>query len=288
MPPEALRPCKIIELSSGHPPKDREVTAQFDSYGTEEDARRSDRVSTEVVVWPSAPPTTALAVRSGPNMRVSIDAIDLDKRVDPRLSLLAAPDSPRAKAFRVLRHRLLAGTDPHLIAVTSAQRGDGKTTCAANLALALAEESLTRVLLFEANVRQPALARLFGFEPRECLSLQMARLQSPQRTYSVTGIDGTRLSVAAMSPNLAPGARLDRLLLSVALNELRSEFDYIVVDTSAALESADANVVAEAVDGVIMAARVGKSRKRHVERVIAQLGGAPLLGIALLDAREAR
>jgi Mrp family chromosome partitioning ATPase len=170
--------------------------------------------------------------------------------------------------------------------VTSAERGEGKTTCAANLALALAEETLTRVLLFEANVRQPAVARLFGFEPSECLSRQMARLQSPNRGYVIAAIAGTRLCVAAMSPDLPPGSRLDRFLLGVALNELRSDYDYIVVDTSPALESADPSSVTECVDGVIVVARANKSRRKTVRRVIDQLGPVPLLGIALLDSRE--
>ena len=172
------------------------------------------------MVWTQAAPTRA--VRSVPDTRVSMECIELGSKLDPRLTLLAAPESAQAKAFRILRHRLAKRADPRLIAVTSAERGEGKTTCAVNLALALAEETLTRVLLFEANVRQPALARLFGFEPRECLSSQMARLHGPTRGYHIAAVAGTRLCVAAMSPDLAKGARLDRFLLSVALSELRS------------------------------------------------------------------
>jgi receptor protein-tyrosine kinase len=90
-----------------------------------------------------------------------------------------------------------------------------------------------------------------------------------------------------MSPDLPPGTRLDRFILGVALSELRSEFDYIVVDTSPALDSADANAVAENVDGVIVVARAERSRQRRIKRAINQLGTTPLLGITLLDSREA-
>jgi Mrp family chromosome partitioning ATPase len=227
------------------------------------------------------------APRGDSTPRVSMECIVLDDKLDPRLTLLTAPDSPQSKAFRLLRHRLLRQSDPRLIAVTSAERGEGKTTCAVNLALAIAEETLTRVLFFEANVRQPSAARLFGFEPRECLSRQLSRLQGSMRGYSIAAVAGTRLCIAAMSPDLPPGTRLDRFILGVALAELRSEFDYIVVDTSPALESADANAVSECVDGVIMVARADRSRLKRVKRAVKQLGSAPLLGITLLDSREA-
>src|SRR4051812_33115113 len=69
--------------------------------------------------------------------------------VDPdhRLILLRDPDSARAASFRVLRHRLEQRGNPRTIAVTSAEEGEGKTTCAANLAMALGECERARVLL---------------------------------------------------------------------------------------------------------------------------------------------
>ena len=283
--PEPLQPCRMIELTTNPPRIDRNGGARFNDTRVGYEAPDHDRISSEVVVWTPAEP--AAVERSAPDTRVSVECIELGNQLDPRLTLLSNPDSPQAKAFRLLRHKLGKHADPRLIAVTSAERGEGKTTCAVNLALAIAEETLTRVLLFEANVRQPALARLFGFEPRECLSTQMARLHGPTRGYHIAAVAGTRLCIAAMSPDLAPGTRLDRFLVSVALSELRSEYDYIIVDTSPALESADATSVTGCVDGVILVARANKSRKRNVRAAIDQIGQAPLLGIALLDSREA-
>ena len=283
--PEPLQPCRMIELTSDSTMTDRDVHARYDDPRARYEPADRDRISSEVVVWTQAAPVRAAP--PAPDMRVSVECIELGSRLDPRLTLLSAPDSPQAKAFRVLRQKLAKHRDPRVIAVTSAERGEGKTTCAVNLGLALAEETLTRVLLFEANVRQPALARLFGFEPRECLSAQMARLHAPTRGYQIAAVAGTRLCIAAMSPDLAPGTRLDRFLVNVALSELRNEYDYIIVDTSAALESADPGSIAACVDGVIVVTRAGKSRKTKVRAAIEQVGGAPLLGIALLDSREA-
>jgi Mrp family chromosome partitioning ATPase len=289
--PEPLAPYEMVELTTNPAPRSHGKTLRLFTEATYERApssepRRREAQETEVVVW-SPPVESVPAPRGEPAPRVSMECIALADKLDPRLTLLNAPDSAQAKAFRLLRHRLLRQSDPRLIGVTSADRGEGKTTCAVNLALAIAEETLTRVLLFEANVRQPSAARLFGFEPRECLSRQLGRLQGSMRGYSIAAVAGTRLCIAAMAPDLPPGTRLDRFILGVALSELRSEFDYVVVDTSSALESADANAVAESVDGVIIVARAERSRQRRIKRAINQLGTAPLLGIALLDSREA-
>src|SRR5262249_31102421 len=89
---------------------------------------------------------------------------------DPRLVMVRAPDSPAAAAFRVLRHRLIERDGLRTVLVTSPRVGEGKTTCAVNLALALCEAGRARVLLLEANFRRPAIARMLGFRPPVCFS----------------------------------------------------------------------------------------------------------------------
>src|SRR5262249_49402876 len=85
-------------------------------------------------------------------------------RLDPRLVLLTEPDSPRAASFRVLRDRLLDASLPRVVAVSSAAPNDGKTTCAVNLALALAEGPATKVLLVDGNFFDPELGRMFTLD----------------------------------------------------------------------------------------------------------------------------
>ena len=279
--PEPLQPCRMIELTTNPPRIDRNGGSRFNDTRIGYEPPDHDRISSEVVVWTPAVPTAverSEVERPESDTRVSVECIELGSRLDPRLTLLSNPDSPQAKAFRLLRHKLGKHADPRLIAVTSAERGEGKTTCAVNLALAIAEETLTRVLLFEANVRQPALARMFGFEPRECLSSQMARLHGPTRGYRIAAVAGTRLCIAAMSPDLAPGTRLDRFLVSVALSELRSEYDYIVVDFAGARKRRRHQR-----HGMRRGRDPGRARQqvaqKNVRAAIEQIGRAPLLGI---------
>jgi Mrp family chromosome partitioning ATPase len=213
-----------------------------------------------------------------------LEEVELQAELDPRLVLLAAPSSPRARGYRSLQHRLVADSDPRVIAVTSAAPGEGKTTCAANLALALAEQSFSRVLLIDANVRRPGLAALFGFEPEDSF---IARITSDHRTappYLVASVRGTRLHVAALHPNAPDNKRLDRLLLDMAISELRYCYDYIVLDAASVSESADADVVGECADAVVLAARARHTRKRALQRAVEQLKPTAVLGVVLLDA----
>jgi receptor protein-tyrosine kinase len=152
-----------------------------------------------------------------------------------------------------------------------------------NLALAIAEDAMTRVLLLDANLRRPALGPLFKVAPRRTLigtDLWIADVGPP---YPVVSILGTRLLVAPLPSEPLPEWRLDRTALAVALADLRDAFDYIVIDAGSVLESGDVDVVAECSNGAVLAARAGRSRKRDMRRAISQLSPVPVLGTALVD-----
>jgi Mrp family chromosome partitioning ATPase len=192
--------------------------------------------------------------------------------------------SARARSYRLLRHRLLSSGDPRVIAVSSARPKEGKTTCAANLALAIAEDALTSVLLLEANLLRPALGGMLGFEPPPGAVAEMARCGRAAPPYPVAALDGAHIHVAALPGAPVHTARLDRTLFSVALLDLRSAYDYIVVDAASVLESGDTDVVGECSDGVLVVARSAESRKADLRVALRQLQPATVLGIVLLDA----
>jgi Mrp family chromosome partitioning ATPase len=203
--------------------------------------------------------------------------------VDPRLVMLYGHASEQARAYRLLRHRLLSLGNPRIIAVTSAEPGEGKTTCAANLGLALADETLARVLLIDANLRRPSLAQAFGFEPSDSFIERLVTQRDVTPPYLVAAVRGTRLHVAALPQQRPRDGHIDRLLLTAALHDLRGEYDYIVIDAAAVLESADADVAGECADGVVLSARARVSRRSAVEAAIHQLSPTRVFGTVLLD-----
>lgn len=215
---------------------------------------------------------------------VALEHVALPDRLDPRLVILGEPGSERARSYRLLRHRLFSNADPRIVAVTSARPGEGKTTCALNLALAMAEDTMTRVLLLDANLRRPGLGRAFRFSPSESIVANITRSTDVGPPYPVVSISGTRLHVAALPDVPLEDVRLDRTLFAVALVDLRDVYDYIVIDAASVLESGDVDVVGECSSGVIVTARSGCSRKGEMRRAIAQLSPAPVLGSVIIDA----
>ena len=120
-----------------------------------------------------------------------------DEPPDRRLAMVIDPDSERAASFRVLRHHLLEVGRPQVVVVSSPLAGDGKTTVALNLALALAECGRAKVLLCEANVRRPALANALKLVPPWCFAEQLAaHRHQPQLPWSLVEIPQMWLHVA--------------------------------------------------------------------------------------------
>jgi len=200
--------------------------------------------------------------------------------VDPKRIPVRWPTSPQARSFRLLRHRLLTSSDPHVVAVTSAGPGEGKTTCALNLALAMAEEAMVRVLLVEANPLRPSFADVFGLKSPSSLNAWTLDAMSGTWPIAVVNVAATRLDIAA---SRLGSHGLDRLLFGVAVGDLRDAYDYVVIDTPSVLESGDANVAAACAEGVIVTALATKSRRAALRRSLDQLRPATILGVVLLE-----
>jgi Mrp family chromosome partitioning ATPase len=239
-----------------------------------------------VTARPTLPATAPPAPSDASDeLQVWVERPEPPAHLDARLILLHEPDSVRAASFRVLRDRIASRGDPHVIAVTSPESGDGKTTCAVNLALALGECGRATVLLLEANLRNPSLAQLFQFTPPACLTEQMEEHRKrPAEPWWVVEMHSQWLHVAAVKPGSGARPLLDLPAFSGAVKSFRSAgYDYLVVDTPPVLGSADVNLIEEIADGLLLVARSGKSNARALRKAVEQLDAGRLLGVTLLD-----
>jgi len=194
--------------------------------------------------------------------------------------------STAAEAYRILRTNLVFLTpdrDMRTLLVTSASSGEGKTTTAANLAIAFARQG-KRVLLVDCDLRRPRLHTIFGVE------------RSPG--FSDLLVDGTNLS-AAIRPTpverlyLLPRGDFDEraaeLLSGSAgrnlMAKLQNHWDLVIFDTSPVLLTADAAAVAPMTDGVILVVCAGRTSRDAARQAVQQLQvvGAPVLGFVLND-----
>jgi Mrp family chromosome partitioning ATPase len=227
---------------------------------------------------------------------------------DDRLVFWRQRDSATAASYRLLRQRLMDRGDPRTVLCTSAGRGEGKTTLAANLALAFAELGKHRVLLLETSFRGAALGEIFGFKPPKGFAGQLARHRSrPTDPWVVVQIGNSPLYVMAAEPRCCPhcasvigdearfcgmcgksagnpaATPLDAVTFSAAIKRFREAFDYLVLDAPPVLASGDVNLIQDAADAIIFATRKGHSEARNLRRAIEQVAPAPVAAVALLE-----
>jgi Mrp family chromosome partitioning ATPase len=217
---------------------------------------------------------------------VQVRARALEGQLDRRLALLVDPDSERSAAFRVLRHHVIAAARPQVIVVTSPGAGEGKTTVAVNLALALGECGRAKVALVEAHVRRPQLSRLLGITPGWCFAEQLAAHRAqPHQPWAMIELAAIGLHVAPLARTVEPRQLLDGLAFGIAMEQLRlAGYDHVVVDTPPVLGSAEVNMMVEATDVILLVARARRSTARDLQRAIDQLATPKIAGTVLLDA----
>lgn len=206
---------------------------------------------------------------------------------NPWLFLAHAPESVQAASFRVLRYRLTERGDPRVIVVSSAEPGEGKTTCAINLALSLSECGRARVLLLEANLRRPGLARALRLRPPRCAAQQISDHQREPygEPWQMAEVASPWLHVLAVDHTSFTQPRtIDEPALAHALGELKQiGYDYLVLDAPPVLGSADVNLLQELADGVLLTLRARRSSTRALRQALEQLTTTKVLGTVLLE-----
>ena len=222
---------------------------------------------------PIAPPTS-----------VTVHVVQLGEKIDSNIVLLSDAYSDRADAYRALRRKLASSGNPQVIAITSAGAGEGKTTCAINLALAMRETSRGKVLLIEANGRSPSLAKLLGFEMPECFCEQLLRRREDPRKPWVAVEPMPKLHIMAVDPTIKRAPQLDPLVFSNGMERLKlAGYEYILLDTPPVLGTFEVNMIADNAEGVLFTAITMKSKRSQLRKAIEQIMPAPILGVMVLD-----
>ncbi|GIK98534.1 MAG: hypothetical protein BroJett029_27430 [Alphaproteobacteria bacterium] len=198
------------------------------------------------------------------------------------------PTSVFAEAIRLLRtslwlHRGSEGPSgrPKCVAITSSKPAESKTSTAVSLARAAAHAG-ERVMLIDCDVRMPTVAEAFkassGAGLMELLSGAAYRREAIQRDYA-SPLDF--IPAGAISSNSAKLLMSDAML--ELLNDLRKEYDLIVLDSPPALAISDARIIARIADAVIYCVRWRDTSRSAVTNGLKVLmeSGAHVIGVAL-------
>lgn len=189
-----------------------------------------------------------------------------------------------AEAFRKLRTNLqflAVDNPPRVIVVTSSLEGEGKSTTAINIALALAEAE-HNVVIVDGDLRRPSLAKYLNAIGSVGLSSVLSGAASISESLQKTKYSGLSvLTSGTIPPN--PSELLGSLAAEKVLNELRAQFDYVIVDSSPLLAVTDASILAASSDGVLVMARFGHTKREQLAHAVASLAdvGASLLGAVI-------
>lgn len=193
------------------------------------------------------------------------------------------------ESVRTLRNSiLLASFDRQYrsLLVTSAAPGEGKTTTAANLAAAHAEQG-KRTLLIDGDLRRPSVHRNFNLPSVVGLSnVLMGEISWRDARVSVEGL--AALDILPAGPPSRRAADLVGRGLSELLEEARSEYDLVVLDGPPLLGFAEPLQMATAADGVLIVARAGQTSRKAVASVLATLNRvrARVVGLVLNEVHK--
>ena len=177
------------------------------------------------------------------------------------------------EAFRSLRTSLVftsGAQSTRMIAVTSSQPLEGKTTTACNLAMALALGG-SRVLLIDADMRRPGLHKTMGLQNGTGLShllVGQARVRDAvQRTSEPNLVAITAGRTPPNPSELLSSERMNSLLANLSIGP----FDWVIVDTPPVLAVTDAVILAGRVSGVVFVVGSEMTRRAHAERALETL-----------------
>jgi capsular exopolysaccharide synthesis family protein len=235
----------------------------------------------------SAPPADLVAAPSSVFTRPRPAAIDGNEdihAVDGHLVSLLAPTSFEAEQYRALRHMIeqfRRSAELSVIAVSSPDAGDGKTTTTINLAGALAQAPDARVLVVDADLRGANLAAYLGLDNQDLLGLADV-IGDRELTLEAVVQKRPHLNLSFLPAGRLPAAPYE-VLKSPRVGELlakaRKEYEYIIVDTPPLVSVPDGRVTGKWVDGFVIVVAAHRTPRKLLEEALNVTEPAKLLGL---------
>jgi len=203
---------------------------------------------------------------------------------ESRLVVYSDPRSAGADRFRLLQMRLRnlrASRQLKLLLITSPEPGDGKTTVALNLAIALSERGKRPVLILEADVYRPTLTAKLGLGPWAGLTDCFESGSDPMQ--AIRRIEPLGFYLLPAGSPVDDGSRIlqsdyiSRLIKGVAA----TSFDWILIDSPPTTPVAEILSLRAQSDATLLVARAQKTPREAIEESIRNLGRDHIAGIVL-------
>ena len=180
---------------------------------------------------------------------------------------------------------------PAVLGITSVHEGEGKSTVAANLAIALGHTG-RKVILVDANLARPAQARFFELKEGPGLSGCLSgRVSHPAELLQTAGTPNLEvLTAGATSREVAdPAALLLSKQVSAVVDELAGMCDVLIVDTPALFGGPESAALNARMAAVVLVLDARRARQRDIEPALTALreAGTTVIGVVLNRVRGA-
>ena len=203
---------------------------------------------------------------------------------DSRPVVVAQPAGSEAEEFRRIRTNLsfltTTATQGHgrLLVITSTDPSEGKTTVSSNVAVALAEEGKS-VLLIDADLRHPSVAHKLGIEGHVGLSHVLSRQASPADVIQKYWKPNLHIMPAGKRPANA-SILLNSDLMKEMVDQALTQYDYVIIDTAPLSVASDATVFGRMAGGLVLVTGKGVVEKKELRSTATALQTAevPILG----------
>ncbi len=195
-----------------------------------------------------------------------------------------APFTPQVESLRTLRSQLMKkwfSEGNKALAIVSVNPGEGGTNLTANLAILFSQLGM-RTLLLDANLREPRQHELFNLTEKRGLSDILAARNDKSLISNIEAFPNLSvLGAGTLAPN--PQELLNRATFASFMNQTMESYDVILVDTSPAVDSADAQAIVARCGGAVIVSRLDHTKMSDLASVKAQISvtGAHIVGAVI-------
>lgn len=193
-----------------------------------------------------------------------------DSKVDASIISYFDPKALISEQYKILRTNLLSlnkGRPPKVFVVTSSIHSEGKTITSLNLAITLAHSvHKPKVLLVDADMRKGKVIKYLGISKRIGLSeILSGQAEIQDCVFNLQNVDNLAVITSGAVPE-NPAELLASEKMHYFLAKVKSQFDFVLIDTPPIISVTDSGIVGSQTEGALMVVQAGRTQRGIVRR----------------------
>lgn len=216
--------------------------------------------------------------------QLEITGVKHKGRLKDSLIVVNDADPISAEHYRILYTMLeaISARDfSKTFVITSAVKGEGKTTTVLNLAYVMAKEFKKKTVVVECDLKNPTIISDYLETTQKSGIVETIKNESDLKENMVQ-VEGCELYILpAIRPIRYSSELLSSQRMAAVLSALKTEFDFVLMDSPPIIPLADVNILAKLIDGLLLVVRAGKTPKDMVLKAVNSLTGVNIAGIVL-------